>query len=141
MELLVIHVVVVIIIDVNICLPYVYVGEMYILFTYRIERKANTPVTIDCDYTLLKEREAFELVQQISLFPELVEASFKTLEPCTIVNYLFKLSHAISTANNRLRVKNMNPELAASRMLLFWAAKTTLSNGLSLLGLRPIERM
>ncbi|KAI7856611.1 arginyl-tRNA synthetase, partial [Circinella umbellata] len=106
-----------------------------------IERKANTPVTIDCDYTLLKEREAFELVQQISLFPELVEASFKTLEPCTLVNYLFKLAHAISTANNRLRVKNMNPELAASRMLLFWAAKTTLSNGLSLLGLRPIERM
>ncbi|KAI9275844.1 arginyl-tRNA synthetase [Phascolomyces articulosus] len=106
-----------------------------------IERKANTPLRADCDYALLKEQEAFDLVQQISLFPELVESSFKTLEPCTIVNYLFKLSHAISVANNRLRVKNMNPELAASRMMLFWAAKTTLSNGLSLLGLKPIERM
>ncbi|KAI9490906.1 hypothetical protein BDB00DRAFT_960390 [Zychaea mexicana] len=106
-----------------------------------IERNANTPVTIDCNYTLLKEREALELAQQISLFPELVEVSFKALEPCTIVNYLFKLSHGISSASSALRVKDMDPELARSRMLLFWAARTTLSNGLSLLGIRPLEQM
>ncbi|KAI8148854.1 arginyl-tRNA synthetase [Fennellomyces sp. T-0311] len=106
-----------------------------------IERKANTPVTSECDYSLLKEQEAFELAQTISFFPELVDASFNALEPCTIVNYLFKLAHATSAASRTLRVKDMDPELAASRMLLFWAARTTMNNGLSLLGIRPLERM
>ncbi|KAI8344550.1 arginyl-tRNA synthetase [Chlamydoabsidia padenii] len=106
-----------------------------------IERKANTPVTMDCDYTLLKEDEAFELIQTISYFPEVVQTSFDTLEPCTIVNYLFRLSHATSSASHTLRVKDMDPALAKARMLMFWAARTTLKNGLTLLGIRPLDRM
>ncbi|KAG0173568.1 Arginyl-tRNA synthetase [Apophysomyces sp. BC1021] len=106
-----------------------------------IERKADTPVVPDCDFSLLKEREAFELVQTISYFPDLVDSSFAALEPCTLVNYLFKLSHATSLASHCLRVKGMDRELAKARMLLFWAARTTLSNGLTLLGIHPLERM
>jgi arginyl-tRNA synthetase len=107
----------------------------------RIERKANTPVTTECDYTLLQEDEAFELVQTISYFPDIVQSSFDTLEPSTIVNYLFKLSHATSSASHTLRVKDKDPDLAKARMLLFWAARTTLKNGLTLLGIRPLDRM
>lgn len=95
----------------------------------------------DCNFELLQEKEAFELVQLISQFPETVDLAFETLEPCTIVNYLFRLSHATSSASQILRVKDMESELAASRMLLFWAARMTLSNGLSLLGIKPIEHM
>lgn len=107
----------------------------------RIERKANTPVTTKCDYTLLQEDEAFELIQTISYFPDIVQSSFDTLEPSTLVNYLFKLSHALSTASHTLRVKDKDPDLAEARMLLFWAARTTLKNGLTLLGIRPLDRM
>ncbi|KAF7721547.1 Arginyl-tRNA synthetase [Apophysomyces ossiformis] len=106
-----------------------------------IERKADTPITVECDFSFLEEREAFELVQTISYFPDLVDSSFASLEPCTLVNYLFKLSHATSLASHRLRVKGTELELAKARMLLFWAARKTLSNGLTLLGIRPLERM
>ncbi|ORZ08957.1 arginyl-tRNA synthetase [Absidia repens] len=106
-----------------------------------IERKADVTMTKDCDYSLLKEQEAFELVQTISYWPEVVQNSFNTLEPCTIVNYLFKLSHATSLASHTLRVKDMDPALAEARMLMFWAARTTLRNGLTLLGIRPLDRM
>ncbi|CAO3600619.1 unnamed protein product [Absidia cylindrospora] len=106
-----------------------------------IERKANVTMTKDCDYSLLKDQEAFELVQTISYWPEVVQNSFSTLEPSTIVNYLFKLSHATSLASHTLRVKDMDPALAEARMLMFWAARTTLRNGLALLGIRPLDRM
>ncbi|GAB5591808.1 arginyl-tRNA synthetase [Umbelopsis nana] len=106
-----------------------------------IERKAETPIVSDSDTALLKEKECMELAVVISQYPDAVKTAFETLEPCAIVQYLFGLSHAISTANNHLRVKDVRPDLAKARMSLFWAAKTTLANGMRLLGIRPLERM
>ncbi|CAO3650692.1 unnamed protein product [Cunninghamella blakesleeana] len=122
-------------------------GDTGILLQYAhartcgIERNADVPITDLCDYSLLKEPTAFELVQTISYFPETIQSSFENLEPCTIVNYLFKLSHATGLASHTLRVKDVDPELAKSRMLLFWAARMTMRNGLTLLGIRPLDRM
>ncbi|KAI8059871.1 arginyl-tRNA synthetase [Gongronella butleri] len=111
--------------------------------TCGIERKAGIPVTVEGQHwDLLAESSAFELVQVISYFPDIVQQSFDALEPCTIVNYLFKLSHATSHASHQLRVKDIDdPDVAKARMLLFWAARTTLHNGLSLLGISPLEKM
>jgi arginyl-tRNA synthetase len=95
----------------------------------------------DSDTALLKEKECMELAVMISQYPDAVKTAFETLEPCAIVQYLFGLSHAISSANNHLRVKDVRPDLAKARMSLFWAAKTTLANGMRLLGIRPLERM
>ncbi|KAG0168907.1 Arginyl-tRNA synthetase [Apophysomyces sp. BC1034] len=106
-----------------------------------IERKAGIRITDECDFSLLREKEAFELVHMISLFPETVQSAYESLEPCIIVYYLFKLAHIISQTNYTLRVKGMDPKLAEARMLLFWAAKTTLGNGLQLIGIKPLERM
>lgn len=106
-----------------------------------IERKSGIAIDPDCDFSILKEKEAFNLVQSIAQFPETVESAFATLEPCTIVNYLFKLSHATSAASTCLRVKDMDPDVSKARMLLFWSARATLRNGLHLLGIKPIEQM
>lgn len=101
----------------------------------------NINISIDCDFSLLTETEAFELARTISLYPDKVRVAFETLEPCTIVLYLFKLAHMISQANYNLRIKDVDPKLAQARLLLFWAAKTTLANGMRLIGLKPLERM
>lgn len=95
-------------------------------FFFRIERKANIRVTDQCKTERLQEAEAFELAQLISLFPDVVQTAFDTLEPCTVVVYLFRLAHLISQTNYRLRVKDMDNDVAEARMLLFWAARTTL---------------
>lgn len=99
------------------------------------------PLVPEIKTELLVEPEAFELAQLVAAFPEHVDASFQTLEPCTIVNYLYKLAHGISLASARLRVKDMDPDTAQARLLLFWSAKTTLANGLGLLGIQPINKM
>ncbi|KAL0077015.1 arginyl-tRNA synthetase [Phycomyces blakesleeanus] len=106
-----------------------------------IERKANIGIHVNCDYKLLKERQAFELAQLISHFPDHVKSSFSTMEPSALVNYLFKLSHAISAASATLRVKGSDTEVAKSRMLLFWSARKTLSNGMGLLGIKALKQM
>ncbi|KAI7904024.1 putative arginyl-tRNA synthetase [Cokeromyces recurvatus] len=108
---------------------------------YGIEQKSGIEINPDCDFSLLKEKEAMNLIQSISQFPEIVEFAFSSLEPSTIVNYLFKLSNATNAANNSLRVKDMDIDIARARMLLFWSARITLKNGLHLLGIKAIDRM
>ncbi|KAI8997455.1 arginyl-tRNA synthetase [Pilobolus umbonatus] len=118
---------------------------IYLQYTYArlcgIERKANTPIHDGCDLSLLKEREALELAVAISHFPDVVEAACQSLDPCTIVQYLFKLTKLASTANAVLQVKGTDPSIAEARMLLFWAARSTLGNGLKLLGITPLDRI
>ncbi|KAI9276396.1 arginyl-tRNA synthetase [Sporodiniella umbellata] len=106
-----------------------------------IERRQKTNVTPRCDFALLSDTESFELVYTISLYPDIVQASLETLDSCSLVLYLFKLAHMISQANYNLRIKDVSPDLAKARLLLFWAAKTTLSNGMKLIGLCPLEKM
>ena len=63
------------------------------------------------------------------------------MEPCVVVHYLFRLAHVMSQANSSLRIKGADPAVAEARMLLFWAARTTLANGLKLIGINPLERI
>ncbi|KAI8077079.1 arginyl-tRNA synthetase [Thamnidium elegans] len=106
-----------------------------------IERKSGIEITPHVDFSILKEKEALDLIQSISTFPEVVENALHSLEPSTLVNYLFKLSHATSAASAFLRVKDMDTDTSKARMLLFWSARATLRNGLHLLGIKPIKKM
>ncbi|KAI9271929.1 hypothetical protein BDA99DRAFT_501357 [Phascolomyces articulosus] len=121
-----------------------YTG-VYLQYTHArmcaIERKANTPITPDCDFSLLEEKEAFELALTVSQFPDIVKSSYQSMEPCVVVHYLFRLAHVMGQANSTLRIKDADPKLAEARMLLFWAARTTLANGLKLIGINPLERI
>ncbi|KAI8641404.1 arginyl-tRNA synthetase [Parasitella parasitica] len=106
-----------------------------------IERNSDVSFDLQTDVSLLKEKEAFELVLTISQLPDVTESACRTMDPCILVQYLFKLAHAASQANNILRVKGADTATAEARLLLFWAAKTTLANGLELLGIDPLSRM
>ncbi|KAI9305190.1 YDR341C-like protein [Cunninghamella echinulata] len=126
-----------------------YTG-VYLQFTYArlcgIERNnvhllqhQNQPID---SKLLLQSKEAIDLVLIISQYPDILQQSCDAMEPCTLVQYLFKLSHSISQAVSTLRVKDVSDiELATSRMILFSAAKITLANGLSVLGIDPLERI
>ncbi|KAI9256056.1 arginyl-tRNA synthetase [Helicostylum pulchrum] len=121
-----------------------YTG-VYLQYTYArmcgIERNVDIAITNEADLSLLKEPQAFELALTISQFPDIVQSSCKAMEPSMLVQYLFKLAHAIGQANTTLRVKGEDKSTAEARLLLFWAAKTTLGNGLKLVGINPLNRM
>ncbi|KAL8964470.1 MAG: hypothetical protein Q9183_004430, partial [Haloplaca sp. 2 TL-2023] len=63
-----------------------------------------------------------------------------TQEPVTVLSYLFKMTHMLSSSYDALKVVGSEPEVKKARMALYEAARQVLNNGMKLLGLSPVER-
>lgn len=96
---------------------------------------------INADFSLITEPAAGNLVRILSHYPDVLRNAMKTHEPSTIVTYLFKLTHQVSSCYDVLWVAGQKEDLAIARMALYAAARQVLYNGMTLLGLTPVERM
>lgn len=107
-----------------------------------ITRKAGvSPEELaSADLSLLTEDKAIDLVRALSQWPDVVQNTLKTLEPVTVLSYLFKMTHMLSSSYDKLRVVGSEPELKKARMALYEAARQVLNNGMKLLGLNPVQR-
>lgn len=107
-----------------------------------ISRKAGlSPQDIgSADLSLLTESHAVNLVRALASWPDVVQNTLKTLEPVTVLSYLFKMTHMLSSSYDVLKVIGSEPELMKARMALYEAARQVLHNGMKLLGLNPVER-
>lgn len=108
-----------------------------------IERKADVDLNTlaGADLTLLKESHAVDLARALAQYPDVVANTLKTQEPSTMLTYLFKMSHALSSSYDVLQVVGSEPELKQARLALYEAARQVLWNGMTLLGLTPVKRM
>lgn len=108
-----------------------------------IERKAAIPAAEleTADLSLLTEPHAVNLVRALSQWPDVVQNTLKTLEPTTVVVYLFKLTHVLSSSYDQLKIVGSERELQKARMALYDAARLVIANGMRVLGLSPVERM
>lgn len=107
-----------------------------------ITRKAelSSDKLLTADFSLLIEPHAINLVRLLAQWPDVVQFTLKTLEPVTILSYLFKMTHMLSSSYDHLRVVGSEPELKKARMALYECARLVLNNGMKLLGLSPVER-
>lgn len=93
-------------------------------------------------FETLIEQEAIDLIYHISIFDEIIKNAYDQLEPCMLVNYLFRLCNVTSKALKSLGVKNApNEQTAYERLALFAAARGTLRKGIKLLGLKPLSKI
>jgi arginyl-tRNA synthetase len=108
-----------------------------------IIRKAAIPPStlLTADFSLLSERHAVDLVRALVQWPEIFTLTIKTQEPVTVLTYLFKMTHALSSSYDHLQVVGSEEKLKTARMALYVAARQVLQNGMKLLGLSPLERM
>ncbi|RVX70458.1 hypothetical protein B0A52_05957 [Exophiala mesophila] len=108
-----------------------------------IERKANADIStlITADLSLLQESHAINLARSLAQYPDVVLNTLKTREPATMLTYLFKMAHALSSSYDHLQVVGSEPELQKARLALYEAARQVLWNGMTILGLTPVERM
>lgn len=108
-----------------------------------ILRKANIPMPLihTADLTLITEPQAILLLRTLAQFPDVITNTLKTMEPTTIVNYLFKMTQLLSSSYEVVKVVGSEEDVARARMALFESARTVLSNAMKLLGLTPVERM
>lgn len=119
-----------------------------------MERKAAVPreVLLSADLSLITAKEGIELVRSLAQWPDVFLNTYKTREPVTVLTYLFKMTHQLSscydakdTANKNAKTMSVmyaeSPEKKAALMALYDSARQVLSNGMMLLGLTPVERM
>ena len=92
------------------------------------------------DLSLLTEPHAINLARLISRWPDTVVNTLKTHEPTTILTYLFRMTHSMSSSYEKLQVVGSEKELMKARLALYRAVRIVLNNGMRLLGLSPVER-
>jgi arginyl-tRNA synthetase len=72
----------------------------------------------------------------------MVYTAYQQLEASAIVNYLFDLCHAVSSAHVTLNVLKAESEAEGkARLAVFHAARLVVAAGLKMLGLRPLHKM
>ncbi|OKL62986.1 Arginine--tRNA ligase, cytoplasmic [Talaromyces atroroseus] len=95
----------------------------------------------DADFSLLTESHAIDLARYLAQWPDVVVNTAKTLEPTTVLTYLFRMTHMLSSSYDILRIVGREEQLATARMALYESARQVLYNGMKLLGLNPVNRM
>ncbi|KAK2464044.1 hypothetical protein APHAL10511_003988 [Amanita phalloides] len=99
------------------------------------------PSLIDIS-TLAESAQAREIVFLLGSYPDIVTTALRTHEPSGIVTYLFRLSHAISSAWETVVVKGEEDTVKArARMWMYDSARDVLAAAMRLLSIRPLERM
>ncbi|KAK2873796.1 hypothetical protein FQN49_002059 [Arthroderma sp. PD_2] len=94
------------------------------------------------DFSLLKEPHAINIIRLMSQYPEVTSNALKTLEPTTILTYLFRLAHQVSSGYDVIKVIGAeNHQTMVARLALYEAARQVLENGMRLLGFTPVKRM
>ncbi|KAK0391934.1 hypothetical protein NLU13_1432 [Sarocladium strictum] len=105
---------------------------------------AGQPATDEIDFATLKydtlqTPEYSDLLRVMAQFPDIVSASYKTLEPSHIVSYLMRLVENTEIAlqeDDDQEWEDRDDEVAA-RMVMYEAARQVLENAMRLIGLQP----
>ncbi|KAF2139042.1 uncharacterized protein K452DRAFT_310994 [Aplosporella prunicola CBS 121167] len=95
----------------------------------------------DADFSLLTEKHAVDLVRLLAQWPDTFVDTMRKHEPATVLTYLFKMTHAVSSSYDHLQVVGSEEPVKKARMALYISARQVLRNGMELLGLTPVERM
>jgi arginyl-tRNA synthetase len=91
---------------------------------------------------VLTEPHAVMLVRLMARFPDTVNLALKTLEASTILTYLFKLTRQASSSYTVLKVIGASEgrDVSLARAALYEAARQVICNGMTLLGMTPLDR-
>ena len=100
------------------------------------------PKAAECDLTLLKDEAELELIRKIANLPTEVAYAAEQLEPYRMARYATELATLFHSFYNSCRVINEDNEaLTNARLVLVNAARITLRNVLTMLGVSAPERM
>jgi arginyl-tRNA synthetase len=106
-----------------------------------LERGVSPPDAARIDLAPLSLPEEQGLLRHLSLYPSVVEASARLLEPHRLIFYLQELSGVLHAYYNKHRVLTDDRERSLARLALMRAIRTVLGNGLALAGVTAPERM
>ena len=96
----------------------------------------------DIDLKYLSSESAYELIKMIYRFPETVVDAADKLEPSVVTRYIVDIAQLFNKFyHDEHIIKGVSEDEKKAKVLLTVAAKTTLANGLALLGIKAPDRM
>lgn len=118
----------------------------YIQYTHaravRILEKSKCVVSIDVDFSLLKEQSELDLIKTIGLFDIQVRDATNNLSPKVIARYCHDLAVSFNSFYEHVKVLELGDEsLENSRLCVVDSFKITLEKALDLLGIIAPDRM
>ncbi len=93
------------------------------------------------DLSVLEHDSEIALMKEILRLPEVIERACDLMEPHTVANYLRDVAVAFTQFYGNCRIIGEEKKLATARMNLAEAARITLQNGLTVMGISAPERM
>ena len=117
-------------------------SAIYILYSIvRINSILRNNKYNDVEIKLTDELE-YKIVKDLIEFPSLVNDLLKTAEPVLLTKYIFNLTQKFSSYYEKVNISNIEDEqIKYSKLMLLEAIKIVLTNGLSILGIKTIEKM
>jgi arginyl-tRNA synthetase len=106
----------------------------------RVPANPDPSATVDLS-PLYDSTHAVNLIRTLAQWPDVFVNTLKTQEPVTVLTYLFKMTHVLSSSYDHLQVVGSEEPVLRARESLYRAARQVLGNGMRLLGLTPVERM
>ncbi len=122
---------------------YVQMAHARLSGIFRVAGREAESVTGDLDVASLPAPQDTDLLKKLELLPETVEKAAREHEPHRVTVYLHELATAVHSWYHHTRAVGApeGPATEQARLLLARAARTTLANALTLLGISAPDRM
>ena len=95
----------------------------------------------DLDCSFITSESAYELIKLLYRFPEAVVKAGEEYEPSVVTRHIIDVAQAFNKFYHDEHIIVEDEKEKQAKLLLTWAAKQTLKNGLDLLGIKAPEKM
>ncbi len=117
----------------------------YVQYTHArassILRNADQTLKTDVDYHILSEESAYELCKLIYHFPKVIMEAAEKYEPSVVTRHIIDIAQAFNKFYHDQHILVEDEGTQSARILLAFAAKQVIANGLGLIGIEAPERM
>jgi len=105
------------------------------------ESKITPDAVSKLDFRYLSSDAAYELVKLIYRFPDAVIKAGAEYEPSIVTRHVIDVAQAFNKFYHDEQIIVDNEDEKNAKLILTWAAKQTIKNGLALLGIKSPEKM
>lgn len=95
----------------------------------------------DVDYSFITGESAFALTKLIYRLPEVIIEAAERYEPSILTRHIVDIAQAFNRFYHDEHILVSDPKEKKAKLLLVYAAKQSIKNGLSLLGMQAPEKM
>ena len=81
------------------------------------------------------------LIKSLSVFPDIIQQSFREYNPSILAHYLLKLGHQFNEFYHQSHILKSKTKLREARLVLLQSVAQVLKTGLNLLGIDVLEEM